>query len=85
VDLEASLALLGEQIRAARALLRWTQKQLADDASAHAPISVETIKKWEATDGPIRGMTDKAEAVAKALTNAGIELLNDGRPGARRR
>ncbi|WP_372395218.1 hypothetical protein ABMY26_07045 (plasmid) [Azospirillum sp. HJ39] len=78
------MALYGEQVRAARALLRWTQQALADRASAFAPVSAETIKKWESVDGPIRGMTDKAEAVMRALTDAGIELLNSDQPGARR-
>ncbi|HEY0836868.1 MAG TPA: hypothetical protein VGE72_23355 [Azospirillum sp.] len=75
----------GEHVRAARALLRWGQKKLADEASKIAPVSVETIKAWEATNGAIRATVDRMEAVAHTLEAAGVELLNHGSPGARLR
>ncbi|PWC98023.1 hypothetical protein TSO5_03470 [Azospirillum sp. TSO5] len=73
----------GEQVRAARALLRWTRRELADRAAEFAPISPETIKKWEETDGPISALTHKADAVTRVFVEAGVELLNSDRPGAR--
>jgi hypothetical protein len=41
--------LYSEQLRAARALLRWEQSTVA----AHARVSVETVKRLERLDGPI--------------------------------
>ncbi|MGY0713119.1 hypothetical protein [Azospirillum argentinense] len=77
--------LYGEQLRAARALLRWTLKDLSAKASAIEPVSSDALKKWEATDGPIRGINTKIDAVVKVLEAAGVELLNSDAPGARLR
>ncbi|MFP5512326.1 MAG: hypothetical protein ACLGJC_04505 [Alphaproteobacteria bacterium] len=79
------LELKGEQLRAARALLRWPQQKLAEEASQFSPVSANTIKRWEAIDGPINATTATVNAVLRALTAAGVELLNDGAPGARLR
>jgi transcriptional regulator with XRE-family HTH domain len=75
--------LRGEQLRAARALLRWTHKELAERASQIEPVSVDALRKWEAIDGPIRGIAPKLNAVVTVLEAAGVELLNHGQPGAR--
>lgn len=77
--------LQGEQLRAARALLRWTHKELAEKASQFEPVSVDALRKWEATNGPIRGINTKVDAVVKVLEAAGVELLNSDAPGARLR
>ena len=55
--------LTGEQIRAARALLRWGQKQLAEAAG----VSIETVKRLEKTVGPISAYTGTATSLAAAL------------------
>lgn len=75
--------LLGEQLRAARALLRWSQDKLATEASRIHPVSPDAIKKWEATNGPINATTARVDAVLRTIDAAGIELLNHGQPGAR--
>jgi transcriptional regulator with XRE-family HTH domain len=69
------------QIKAARALLGWSQEQLA----SHSGVSVPTIKRLEAQDGPLGGRADTGEKIAKALEKAGIEFIaeNGGGPGAR--
>jgi transcriptional regulator with XRE-family HTH domain len=71
------------QIKAARALLAWSQEELA----AAASVSIPTIKRLEASDGPLGGRTETADKIRKALQGAGIEFTNEkGRgPGVRLR
>ena len=71
--------LMSEQIRAARALLRWDQKQLA----AAANLSVQTIKRLEGTSGKVSAYTGTMEAIQKAFESAGVEFTNDDAPGLR--
>ena len=73
--------LTGEQIRAARALLRWDQKKLAE-ASA---ISLPTIKRLEAIKGKVSAYTGTVDKIQKALEAAGVEFLDDDAPGVRLR
>ena len=73
--------LRSEQIRAARALLRWDQKQLA----AAANISVQTIKRIEGMPGKVSAYTGTVDAITKALEAAGVEFTNDDAPGVRLR
>lgn len=63
--------LTGEQIRAARALLRWEQKRLATAAK----VSLETIKRLEAMSGPVSAQTGTVAAIERALEAAGLELI----------
>ena len=71
------------QIKAARALLGWSQETLADAAT----VSVPTIKRLEAEDGMLGGRNETAEKIRSALETAGIELIdeNGGGPGVRLR
>ncbi|TGQ94607.1 transcriptional regulator [Mesorhizobium sp. M8A.F.Ca.ET.208.01.1.1] len=65
--------LSAEQIRAARALIRWDQIRLASEAA----VSVETIKRLEKMDGPLLAATGTTIAkIEAALTAAGIEFIN---------
>ena len=57
------------QIRAARALLGWSQQQLADKAI----ISLNTVTRLERSEVDPRVST--IEAVQKALNKAGVEFL----------
>jgi transcriptional regulator with XRE-family HTH domain len=72
-----------DQLRGARALLRWDQKKLATSAQ----VSVETIKRLERTAGPISAHPLTIEALRKALESAGIVFIeqNGGGPGVRLR
>jgi len=69
------------QIKAARALLAWSQ----DDLAARSGLSVPTIKRLEAADGEIGGRTDTREALLAALQEGGIEFIpeNGGGIGVR--
>jgi transcriptional regulator with XRE-family HTH domain len=71
------------QIKAARALLAWSQAQLA----AAAGISIPTIKRLEAMDGPLGGRSGTGAKIKAALEHAGVEFIdeNGGGPGVRLR
>jgi predicted transcriptional regulator len=62
------------QMKAARALLGWDQKQLAESAG----VSVPTVQRMEASDGTVRANVDTLVKVIDALKRAGIELLAEG-------
>ncbi|MCY6379347.1 helix-turn-helix transcriptional regulator [Hoeflea prorocentri] len=72
-----------EQIRGARAMLRWEQKQL----SKASGVSIPTIKRMEAGSGPVRGTYENVLAIQTALEDAGVEFVdaNGGGPGVRLR
>jgi predicted transcriptional regulator len=71
------------QIKAARALLGWSQEEMA----AVANVSTPTIKRLEAVDGPLGGRSETGDKIRKALESAGIEFIdeNGGGPGVRLR
>jgi len=71
------------QIKAARALLSWSQEQLAEAAL----VSIPTIKRLEANDGPLGGRSQTGERIRSALQSAGVEFIDDngGGPGVRLR
>lgn len=63
------------QVRAARALLRWTAQELADASG----VGVATIRRMEVLDGIPSGQVRTLAAIQKALEDAGIEFV--GGPG----
>lgn len=76
--------LTAAQVRAARALLDWSQKDLA----AKSKLSVPTIKRMEGAMGPERSTDANVEAVRRALEGAGVIFLEpksnkDGGAGVR--
>lgn len=71
----------GRHIRAARALIGWTQEEL----SAKAKVALGTVKRMEAFDGPVGARTDTLRKIMAVLEKAGVEFLNDDRPGVRMR
>ncbi len=62
------------QMKAARALLGWDQRQMAEAAG----VSVPTIQRMEASDGTVRGNVETLVKVVDALNRAGIELISEG-------
>jgi transcriptional regulator with XRE-family HTH domain len=68
------------QIRAARALVGWSQTEVATAAG----LSVPTVKRAEADDG-IHVSEDAMATIANVLKNAGVEFIseNGGGPGVR--
>jgi len=67
-----------EQVRAARALLRWEQKDLA----AASRISLPTIKRLETIRGDLPAQARTIEAIRLAFEKAGVEFLAKDNGGA---
>ncbi len=66
-----------DQIRAARALLRWS----ADDLARHANIGVATIRRFELQEGVPSGQIRILEALKSALETAGVEFTGSQAEG----
>jgi predicted transcriptional regulator len=67
------------QIKAARALLGWSQDELAKRSGVSQP----TIARLEAAGGELGGRAETGEKIRRALEKAGIEFTNGGTPGVR--
>jgi transcriptional regulator with XRE-family HTH domain len=69
------------QIRAARALLRWS----ADDLAKSSGVGVATIRRIELAEGVPSSNARTLESLKKALELVGVEFLGapDDRPGVR--
>ena len=65
------------QIRAARALLRWT----AEDLAREAMLGVATVRRAEATDGPLQMTASNLASLRRALELSGIEFIFEGDGG----
>jgi hypothetical protein len=72
-----------EQVRAARGLVRWDQK----DPSDASGISLPAIKRLEQTPGLLAAQARTVEAIIAAFWNAGVEFIdeNGGGPGVQLR
>jgi hypothetical protein len=68
----------GGQIRAARALLRWTAETLA----AESKVGIATIKRSEGIDGEVKMTAANVEAVRRALETAGVQFIPENGGGA---
>ncbi|MEY9987481.1 putative transcriptional regulator [Bradyrhizobium yuanmingense] len=66
------------QIKAARALLGWSQ----DDLATESGVSVPTVKRLEAADGDVGGRAETADALVAALEKAGVEFIPENGGGA---
>ena len=69
------------QIRAARALLRWTGKELAEASG----VAFSTLMRLETGEGVPGAQAKTLDAIQKAFEEAGIEFIGtpeDG-PGVR--
>ncbi|MGI4939612.1 MAG: helix-turn-helix domain-containing protein [Janthinobacterium lividum] len=77
------MALTAQQLRMARACLRWSIADLAE----HSGVAVSTVKRAEAVDGPIPVTRPNADAMLRALEAAGVQFIpeNGGGVGVRLR
>ncbi len=75
--------LTSAQIRAARALIRWS----ADDLARETTLSVTTIRRAELRENETSLTSANDRAIRQALENAGVEFIdeNGGGPGVRLR
>ncbi|MEM6677322.1 MAG: helix-turn-helix domain-containing protein [Pseudomonadota bacterium] len=69
------------QVKAARALLGWSARDLAE----HSGISYPTIARLESENGDLGGRQSTADAIRAALEAAGVEFTNGDQPGVRLR
>ncbi|MGU3494188.1 helix-turn-helix domain-containing protein [Xanthobacteraceae bacterium A53D] len=69
------------QVKAARAMLAWSQGDLAKASG----VSVPTIARLESVDGPLRGRADTVSKIVDALEAAGTIFVaeNGEGPGVR--
>jgi transcriptional regulator with XRE-family HTH domain len=76
-------SLTSAQIRAARALLRWS----AEDLARESTLGVTTIRRAELTEGETSMTASNDLAVRRTLEAAGVEFIdeNGGGPGVRLR
>lgn len=68
-----------EQMRAARMLLRWEQRDLASGSK----VSLATIKRLEGKSGAVVANQVTIEAIRRAFLDAGVEFTNGDSPGVR--
>ena len=66
------------QLRAARALLGFDQRELAQRCG----LSLPTIQRMEASGGVIRGNVDSLMKLVGALEAAGVVLIGEGATSA---
>ncbi len=71
------------QLKAARALLGWSQSDLAK----HSSVSEPTIARLESLEGHLGGRAETGAKIRSALEKGGIEFIeeNGGGPGVRLR
>ncbi|MDQ0447818.1 transcriptional regulator [Methylobacterium aerolatum] len=65
------ILLTGAQIRAARALNRWS----AEDLAKAAKLGTATIKRAEAQDGPVTSTQANVAAIIRAFRDIGIDFI----------
>ena len=66
------------QVKAARALLGWSQADLA----RHSSVSEPTIARLESADGQLGGREDTERKIRLAIEKAGIEFIMENGGGA---
>ena len=73
------MAISGNQLKAARALAGFDQKELADAAD----VGINTIRNLEASGAqPVRGRTDTLDAIVAALKRNGVIFVDENGEGA---
>ena len=73
------MMITSEQVRAARALLRWEQRDLAEASK----VSLPSIKRLETIPGPPAAQARTIDALRSAFEAAGVEFTNSDRPGVK--
>ena len=75
--------LTGEQLRAARAMLKMEQGELAELSG----VSIETIKRLERMDGRLKAYAETLHSLQETLEGEGVIFLpeNGGLPGLKLR
>ncbi len=72
------MSITSEQVRAARALLRWEQKNLAEASG----VSLPSIKRLETQPGELAAQSRTVDAIRSALEAAGVDFIPENGGGA---
>jgi transcriptional regulator with XRE-family HTH domain len=72
------LSITSEQVRAARALLRWEQRDLAEASG----VSLPSVKRLETRPGLLAAQERTIAELRKALEKAGVEFIAENGGGA---
>ena len=73
----SSAVLHSAQIRAGRALVRWS----AEDLARESAVGLSTIRRAELKDGETSMTTANARAIRRALEAAGVEFIDENGGG----
>ncbi len=73
--------LTSDQVRAARALIRWSAQNLADESG----VSWKTIQRMEAVDGVPSATAKNLKTIQDTLADSGVIFIDedDEGPGVR--
>ena len=63
-----------EQLRGARSMLRWDQKDLAEKAG----VSLPTLKRLEGGSGPLKATYENVARLVATLEAAGVVFVSEG-------
>jgi transcriptional regulator with XRE-family HTH domain len=63
--------MIGAQLRAARALISWSQSDLSEESD----VSLATIKRMEAASGSLPGRHESVMKVVGALERGGVVFI----------
>lgn len=74
----ARFGISSAQIRAARALLRWSAADLAREAA----VGANTVRRAEVAEGETSLTAANERAIRGALENAGVEFISENGGGA---
>ncbi len=66
--------LFAQQIRAARGLLHWSARQLAERAG----VNISTIQRMENAEGLVCGNVATLRRIQAAFEDAGVEFISTG-------
>lgn len=72
------MSITSEQVRAARALLRWEQRDLAEASG----VSLPSVKRLETQPGLLAAQERTITELRKALEKAGVEFIAENGGGA---
>jgi transcriptional regulator with XRE-family HTH domain len=72
------MSITSEQVRAARALLRWEQRDLAEASG----VSLPTVKRLETQPGGLAAQERTIVELRRALETAGVEFIAENGGGA---
>jgi DNA-binding XRE family transcriptional regulator len=76
-SIKIEMQITTRQVKAARALLGWSQADLAQ----HSGVSEPTVARLESADGKLGGREDTAEKIRTAIEIAGVEFIDENGGG----